>query len=504
MVSQVQGAWPTRGRYRPIAELGRGGMATAYLCVAQGPGGFNKLQVLKYLRPDLAADEEFLTMFLEEARIAARINHPNVVQTNEVGYDGICHYIAMEYIEGQTIENVVRRAKKQGNKSIPLDMHLRILSDALAGLHHAHELLDFDGTPLNIVHRDVSPHNVMVTYDGFVKVLDFGIAKAADSSSDTRSGMLKGKYAYMAPEQYSADRVDRRADIFAMGVMLWQAITSQRMWKGITGTEIIARVIKGDIKRPSELVPDVDERLEAICMKALAHDPNGRFATAADFQGALEDYLRSRSVLILSRDVGQYVGDLAVESRSRIRAAVEAQLAKTSEQTSADIPVLWLTAPEASRSGEVPPHTTTSSNAHPGGGTAPTAPEPKRSSQRVLLGAAGLVVLVLCFAGIAFWPGRTNPSPAIAAQPVRPLPTPATAQAMASDPRAATPPAPSTAVAVAPSAPVSASTSAQPPAVTRGANRVLPRPSTNLVPGASTASAKPKTGSELESIGGRE
>jgi eukaryotic-like serine/threonine-protein kinase len=506
MVSQVLGVRPTRGRYRPIAELGRGGMATAYLCVAQGPGGFNKLQVLKYLRPDLAADEEFLTMFLEEARIAARINHPNVVQTNEVGYDGICHYIAMEYIEGQTIENVVRRAKKQGNKSIPLDMHLRILSDALAGLHHAHELLDFDGTPLNIVHRDVSPHNVMVTYDGFVKVLDFGIAKAADSSSDTRSGMLKGKYAYMAPEQYSGDRVDRRADIFAMGVMLWQAITSQRMWKGITGTEIIARVIKGDIKRPSELVADVDERLEAICMKALAHDPDARYATAADFQSALEDHLRARSILILSRDVGQYVGNLAVESRSRIRAAVEAQLAKTSEQTSADIPVLWLTAPEASRSGEVPPHTTTSSNAHQVGSAAPTeAFEPKRRSQRILLGAAGLMVLVLCFAGIAFWPSRTSPAAAIATQPHITAPLPTAPPTVASVEAVPSPPASVSTAAAPSSAPAGLVANAQPPGVGgHGYYRIAPKASTTIVPSANTASTKPRTGSDTESIGGRE
>jgi hypothetical protein len=278
------------------------------------------------------------------------------------------------------------------------------------------------------------------------------------------------------------------------------------MWKGITGTEIIARVIKGDIKRPRELVADVDERLEAICMKALAHDPSGRYATAADFQSALEDHLRARSILILSRDVGQYVGDLAVESRSRIRAAVEAQLAKTSEQTSADIPVLWLTAPEASRSGEVPPHTTTSSNAHQVSGAAPTeAFEPKRRSQRILLGAAGLMLLVLCFAGIAFWPGRTSPAAAIAAQPLMtpPLPT-----ALPMVPSVEVVPAPPGTVSVAPaasSAPAGLVANAQPPgAGAHGYYRVAPKASTTIVPSANTASTRPRTGSDLESIGGRE
>jgi serine/threonine protein kinase len=499
MVSQTIGVRPPRGRYRPIAELGRGGMATAYLCVAQGPGGFNKLQVLKYLRPDLAADEEFLTMFLEEARIAARINHPNVVQTNEVGYDGVCHYIAMEYIEGQTIENVIRRAKKQGNGSIPLDMHIRMLSDALAGLHHAHELLDFDGTPLNIVHRDVSPHNIMVTYDGFVKVLDFGIAKAADSSSDTRSGMLKGKYAYMAPEQYGGTGVDRRADVFAVGVMLWQAMTSQRMWKGVTGTEIIARVIKGDIKRPSEVAPDVDEKLEALCMKALAHAPEARFATAAEFQEALDRYLRDRSVVLMPRDVGQYVGDLAVESRSRIRAAVESQLVKTAEQ-SADVPVLLLNNPEASRNGEAPAHTTTSSAAYLAGAVPSQPLEPKRRGQRILLGAAGLMLLVLCFVGIAFWPIHTDPAPVPAVQPA-PLPAVTATQAMATSTAATPSPAGSGADA----APAPTSVVGSPPqGIARSHAHGAAKGSTKLPPSVSTSSPKPKPRSDLDGIGGRE
>ncbi|MGH7327342.1 MAG: serine/threonine protein kinase, partial [Polyangiaceae bacterium] len=149
----------TSTKYRPIAELGRGGMATVYLTVAQGPAGFNKLQVLKRLRPALAADPEFLQMFLEEARLAARVNHPNVVQTNEVGYDGQYYYIAMEYLDGQPLEAVLRRVRdKTESKIVPLELHLKVIADALAGLHFAHELADFDGTPLNVVHRDMSPH----------------------------------------------------------------------------------------------------------------------------------------------------------------------------------------------------------------------------------------------------------------------------------------------------------------------------------------------------------
>src|SRR5262249_8752669 len=165
-------------------------------------------------------------MFLAEARLAARINHPNVVQTNEVGFDGQFYYIVMAYIEGPSLENIVRRL----GASFPLNLHLYILLQALAGLHEAHELKDFEGRPLNVVHRDVSPHNIMVSYEGEVKILDFGIAKAADSGGNTRTGIMKGKCAYMAPEQYGSGDVDRRADVFAAGVCLWQAITGARLW----------------------------------------------------------------------------------------------------------------------------------------------------------------------------------------------------------------------------------------------------------------------------------
>jgi len=183
------------GKYRPIFELGRGGMANVILAVVQGPGGFNKLQVIKQLRSELALDPEFLTMFLDEARLSARINHSNVVQTNEVGHDGRHYFIAMEYLEGQSLEAFLRRAHTMGG--LPLQMFLKIIVDSLEGLHYAHELADFEGNHLHVVHRDVSPQNIFVTYDGVTKVLDFGIAKAADSSSDTnRDCLATGAFEY--------------------------------------------------------------------------------------------------------------------------------------------------------------------------------------------------------------------------------------------------------------------------------------------------------------------
>jgi serine/threonine-protein kinase len=238
------------GKYRLLAELGRGGMATVYLALVSGPVGFHKLVVIKQIGGEFAEEPEFLTMFLDEARLAARLNHPNVVQTNEVGQDGLRHFICMEYLEGQPLTAVTRRLVRQ-KPVLSLGMQLRIAVDALAGLHYAHELADFDGTPLGVVHRDVSPHNIFVTYTGQVKVVDFGIAKAMSSASATRPGVLKGKVAYMSPEQARGDAVDRRADIFAMGVILWEMATGKRLFHGLPEIQIVQAVLQADIPRPA-------------------------------------------------------------------------------------------------------------------------------------------------------------------------------------------------------------------------------------------------------------
>src|SRR4051794_19400998 len=255
-------------------------MAEVYLAVVRGPAGFNKLVVIKQIRPQLADDPEFLGMFLDEARLAARLSHPNVVQTNEVGQEGNRYFIAMEYLEGQALNRLAYRLQKGDGFS--LSMHVKVLIDALGGLHHAHELVDYNGSPLGVVHRDVTPHNVFVTYDGHVKVVDFGIAKALNSSVETRTGVLKGKISYMAPEQAQGERVDRRADIFSVGVMLWEAATGKRLWKGVPDIPILQRLLSGEIPKPRTVRPEVPERLEAIIMKALAHRREDRYANAVD------------------------------------------------------------------------------------------------------------------------------------------------------------------------------------------------------------------------------
>lgn len=324
------------GKYRIIAKLGQGGMATVFLSVVPGPVGFNKLLVVKILKDDLSQDADFLAMFLNEARLAARLNHANVVQTYEVGIEGSTHFLAMDYLDGQPLHAVLRRATRA---RMPLDIHVRILADALAGLHYAHTLKDFDGTPFLVVHRDVSPQNVFVTYDGQTKVVDFGIAKAAGASSNTASGVFKGKLAYVAPEQAAGSPTDARSDLFSVGVMLWEAMAGHRFAQGEAQTAILARRLAGTEPRIRDVAPDADAELADICDKAMAHDPKDRFETAQAFRDALDNFLDRFSRRVGSREVGDYMAGLFGEERERIRLIIDEQMKRLQRETSESLPV---------------------------------------------------------------------------------------------------------------------------------------------------------------------
>ena len=212
------------GEYQLIKKLATGGMAQIYLARQQGLEGFEKLLVVKRILPHLAENEDFIKMFLDEARIAARLNHPNIVQIFNLGSQDDTFFIAMEYIHGEDVRRVWKRADQAG-KDLPVPMVCRIIMDAAAGLDYAHKKTDQVGKPLGIVHRDISPQNILVTFEGGVKVVDFGIAKAADQATVTKSGVLKGKYSYMSPEQASGQKIDHRTDIFALGTVLYELLT---------------------------------------------------------------------------------------------------------------------------------------------------------------------------------------------------------------------------------------------------------------------------------------
>jgi branched-chain amino acid transport system substrate-binding protein len=320
------------GRNRLITRLGGGGMADVYLAVAGGESTrFQKLLVVKILKSELVAEPDFIEMFLDEARLAARLSHPHVTQTLEVGQDAGRYFLAMEYLEGQPLNRLI-----QSLDSLPgFDLYFRlmVLVRALSGLEYAHELADYDGSPLSVVHRDVSPGNILVGYDGQIKLTDFGIAKARDSTTETRVGMFKGKAAYMAPEQAKAGEVDRRADIYSAGVILWELIVGRRMWSGLTQTEIFSRVMAGIVPSPSKSTRNVPPALERICLKALAHRKEDRYSSAAAFADDIEGFLRLNYAPRQDRDLGRMLADAFAVERARVREIIELELSPSARSS---------------------------------------------------------------------------------------------------------------------------------------------------------------------------
>jgi serine/threonine protein kinase len=310
------------GKYRLVAELAQGGMGNVHLAVAQGPGGFSKLVVVKELKPELCDDPAYVAMFLDEARLAARLIHPNIVQTNEVGSDGHRHYMVMEYLDGRSLH----RASKRLGAGLPVGARLRVVAEMLLGLHHVHEMREFDGKPLGMVHRDVSPLNVFVTFAGQAKVLDFGIAKTLDSSLETKKGVIKGRVAYMAPEQAQGAEVDRRADIYSAGVMLWEAAAGRRLWPGMGELEILTRVLRDGPPALRSVCPDAPEELEAICARAMAWQPENRYPTAIDLLHDLEAHLMCRDDTMSMRAIGTLIGQAFADERCKMNAVVDETL----------------------------------------------------------------------------------------------------------------------------------------------------------------------------------
>ena len=307
-----------------LAELGHGGMADVFLAAVEGPAGsgFTKLAVVKQLRSHLAEDPEFIQMLMDEARITARLSHPNVVQLFEMGQVDDHYFLAMEYLQGQPLDRLERRTARV-RPDLRRELFYAVVSDMLAGLHHAHELTDYDGTPLDIVHRDVTPHNVFVTYDGVIKVVDFGIAKAAGRATETRQGLVKGKFRYMSPEQVRGKDVDRRTDVFAAGVILWQAATGTRLWADYDDLAVQLRLAQGQYDAsPRDLCPDVPPEIDAICRKALAFDRGARYSTAHDMRAEIEAYLQTRPG-DLRKELASAAKEMFAKERLQVKSILE-------------------------------------------------------------------------------------------------------------------------------------------------------------------------------------
>jgi len=306
------------GRYRLIALFGQGGMADVYLACTVGPGGFQKLFVVKLAR--FTGDPTFSTMFLDEARLAAQLSHPNIVETYEVGDHGSRQYIVMEYLDGANLA----RLRERASEGIPLRLAIYIVTQVLEGLDYAQDARGLDGRALRVVHRDLSPSNVMTTAQGAVKILDFGIAKAVDTQSFTHSGR-SGKLAYMAPEQARGERVDARADVFAVGAMLTELACGSSLWGSTSGPTIAARLGVGDIPARERLA-GVDPELQRICLRALAADREERYPSAAALEADLDRFARTLGSPVTRDELARFVCETVADDRAQRQAIIDEQL----------------------------------------------------------------------------------------------------------------------------------------------------------------------------------
>lgn len=275
------------GRYRIVRRLAEGGMGEIFLALAQGRAGFQKVVVVKRILQQSATNQDVVRMFLDEARLMAALNHPNIVQVYDFGSVGGAHFFVMEYVHGQDLGHIMKEATLQG-RPLPLEVSIGIIAEAAAGLHHAHEMRGRDGAPLQIVHRDISPSNLLVSYEGAVKLTDFGIAKWTKREAETRHGAIKGKIAYMSPEQCRAGTLDRRSDVFGLGILLFELTTGTRLFQGASDFAVLEQIVNEDAPRPSSRCASYPLALEAIVMRALERDPEQRYQTARDMQLDLE------------------------------------------------------------------------------------------------------------------------------------------------------------------------------------------------------------------------
>ncbi len=374
-------------RFELLAELASGGMATVFLARLLGVAGFQRLVAIKRLHPHLAREQEFIEMFLDEARLAAKIHHPNVVPIQEVG-ESRGYYLVMDYVEGDTLARLLTKGTAEGKKLVGPDVVIRIVLDTLAGLQAAHDLPGDDGKPLDIVHRDVSPQNVLVGVDGIAKLTDFGVARASARLSTTRTGQLKGKLAYMAPEQARGELVDRRADVFAAGIVLWEGLSLRRLFRGDGEAEVLTKILNQPIPSLRSVAPTVPAALDAVCMRALARDRDERYGSAAEFAEALEKAARSLRILASPRDVAAcldtVMGDEIRERRELVRNWIMARPDSGITTMPASIPA----AVESVTRVEAPQRRSDTPASHPRATSSASLPDVSSQVSRQVLAAA--------------------------------------------------------------------------------------------------------------------
>jgi serine/threonine protein kinase len=318
---------PTSPRHQVIGLLDEGGMARVFLASTPRADGTRELVVIKHLRSYVAREPELRRMFLDEVRLGAQLAHPNVVRTHEIIEQGQEVSLVMEYLEGQSYARARERLASRLAPDALLGLHLFVLGEVLAGLAYAHRLCDAAGQPAHIVHRDVSPPNVLLTYEGCVKLLDFGIAQHATMRGpSSQLGAFQGKLGYASPEQVLGRDLDARTDLFALAVMLWEAVAGRRLWQGVASDLLFARLGQGAWPRLAEVTPGVDAALAALCAWGMALDPADRPASAEAFREALLAHARARGLELGAAEAGALLSAAFEPERSALRREVEAHL----------------------------------------------------------------------------------------------------------------------------------------------------------------------------------
>jgi eukaryotic-like serine/threonine-protein kinase len=395
------------GKFRLLATIAHGGMADVYLAASDGIGGFTKLQVVKRLRDQ--HNPEAIEMFLSEARLAAKLNHPNIVQTTEINEDQGQYFMVMEYLEGPAMSRFRKRATEQERLTVPVAVAL--ICGVLDGLHAAHEAKDHNGKLLNIVHRDLSPHNVIVTTAGIPKLLDFGIAKSSEVDSVTKTGYFKGKLAYMPPEQARAEQVDKRADLFSAAVTFVELLTGKSFWPDPSDVAISSRLLSANIPVP-ELPDSVSDAMKAVIAKGAAVRPEDRFESAAAMRRAIEAAASSSGGKASTEEVGKLVRTLFEREMSDVRGMTETRLKATATDELQSVPRTPVPLPQFSNPGTGTQRSAQSSSQSsiPSRLTpSMVLGEPKVSLALVVgIGSAAIIILL---AAIAFWLGKSSNAP---------------------------------------------------------------------------------------------
>jgi serine/threonine-protein kinase len=400
------------GRYNLVRKIASGGMGQVLLA-KKGDEGYEKLVVIKRILPHLVEDEEFFTMFKDEAKITMRLDHPNIARINEFGVEAGVHFIEMEYVAGEDLRRIEKRAAQVGT-GIPIGVVLRVMADAAAGLDFAHKSRDAKGTPLHLVHRDVSPQNVLVGFDGSVKLIDFGVAKAAGRAQHTATGILKGKFPYMSPEQAQGDDLDARSDVFALGIILWEQLTGRRLFKAENDLATQRLVIGCQVPLPSSVEKSSPPGLDAVVMKALARKPEDRYPDAAGFRMALEDFALAHSIPSSNAHLSAFMKDLY---QDRIAREIDPRtLEEDSGLTDLDAGGLQRNAQGGTvveRKGNTAGHATMALGATP--------PQKAGAPKALIIGVGMLAIIGLGAA--AFWPKKQVVAPPPVVTEVKPVVT---------------------------------------------------------------------------------